>query len=61
MLRKFFSDYSQNGAAQAIVVLSALTVAAEVIRTRSTGKRPYRDYGVGGMNELSHGHNHDDM
>ena len=51
MLKNFFSGYSQNGAAQAIVVLSALTVAAEVIRTRSTGKRPYRDYGVGGMNE----------
>jgi len=61
MLKNFFSGYSQNGAAQAIVVLSAFTVAAEVIRTRSTGKRPYRDYGVGGMNELSHGHNHDDM
>ena len=57
MLKNFFSGYSQNGAAQAIVVLSALTVAAEVIRTRSTGKRPYRDYGVGGMNE--HDPDHD--
>lgn len=47
----FFKNYSQNGAAQAIVVLSAFTVAAEVFRSRSTGKRPYRDYGVGGMNE----------
>lgn len=57
MLKNFFSGYSQNGAAQAIVVLSAFTVAAEVIRTRSTGKRPYRDYGVGGMNE--HDPDHD--
>lgn len=61
MLKNFFSGYSQNGAAQAIVVLSAFTVAAEVIRTRSTGKRPYRDYGVGGMNEPGHGYDHDDM
>ena len=57
MLKNFFSGYSQNGVAQAIVVLSAFTVAAEVIRTRSTGKRPYRDYGVGGMNE--HDPDHD--
>jgi len=28
MLKNFFSGYSQNGAAQAIVVLSAFTVAA---------------------------------
>lgn len=47
----FFKNYSQNGAAQALVVLSALTVVAEVVRNRSTKKRPYRDYGVGGMNE----------
>jgi hypothetical protein len=47
----FFKNYSQNGAAQALVVLGAFTVAAEIVRTRKTGKRPYRDYGVGGMNE----------
>ena len=47
----FFKNYSQNGAAQALVVLGAFTVAAEIVRTRKTGKRPYRDYGDGGMNE----------
>jgi hypothetical protein len=47
----FFKNYSQNGAAQALVVLGLFTVAAEVVRTRTTKKRPYRDYGVGGMNE----------
>jgi hypothetical protein len=61
MLKNFFSGYSQNGAAQAIVVLSAFTVAAEVMRTRSTGKRPYRDYGVGGMNEHDPDHDMDQM
>jgi hypothetical protein len=50
-LMSFLKNYSQNGAAQALVVLGLFTVAAEVVRTRTTKKRPYRDYGVGGMNE----------
>ena len=59
----FFKNYSQNGAAQALVVLGLFTVAAEVVRTRTTKKRPYRDYGVGGMNEEDDmpGHGHDMM
>ena len=59
----FFKNYSQNGAAQALVVLGLFTVAAEVVRTRTTKKRPYRDYGVGGMNEedAMSGHGHDMM
>jgi hypothetical protein len=59
----FFKNYSQNGAAQALVVLGLFTVAAEIVRTRTTKKRPYRDYGVGGMNEedAMSGHGHDMM
>jgi hypothetical protein len=62
-LMSFFKNYSQNGAAQALVVLGLFTVAAEVVRTRTTKKRPYRDYGVGGMNEEDDmpGHGHDMM